>query len=118
MFSQVNIGYGVAGSNNKYLKPTKASYVDSKVEWNIDEDGNRLYCKFSNPVYYPFKDIYWNIESVKSYDEFDMYIVSTIYDSKFTVYFYKEVHGVVLFDDSDNSFTAIIGDDLDYKILN
>jgi hypothetical protein len=47
-----------------------------------------------------------------------MYIVSTIYDSKFTVYFYKEVHGVVLFDDSDNSFTAIIGDDLDYKILN
>jgi len=117
LISQVNIGYGVAG-DGKYLKPTKASYVDSEVEWIIDDNESRIYCKFSNPIYYPFKDMYWNIDSVKSYSEFDMYQVSTINNSKFTIYFYKEQHGMVVFDRSNDTFTAMIGDDLEYKIKN
>lgn len=117
IFSQVNIGYGYA-TNNKYLKPVKASFVESNVEWIVDDNCEKMYCRFSNPLYYPFKDLFWNINSVKSNSEYDVYDVSSIDNTRFFIYFYKEQHGTVIFNKSNDTFTAIIGDDLNYKIRN
>lgn len=114
-FNQVNIAYGKAG-NKEYLKPYKASFVDSKVDFIIDDSESRIYCNFSNPIMYSFEDMYWTIESTQSNESFDIYRVTSQSGKELFFYFYRDQHGVVLLDKATDNFTSIIGDDLNYKI--
>jgi len=115
LISQVKIAYGKAG-DEEYLKPYKASFVDSKVDFIIDDSETMVYCNFSNPIMNPFEDMYWRIEASETNEFFDIYRVTSQSGKELFLYFYRDQHGVLLLDKSTDNFTSIIGEDLSYKI--